>query len=288
MRELSWPWWYWVCAIISWRWMALLWWVNTAAHIFGFLTWSFGLKTNAFGSSVSSCFTTTSSRGRWYNGYWFSTACSWGSVKLDTPSSPGPNDVVLPNPSHMSSGISLDPPLPKTCYPTHVHSGTWRDGPALDCSHPCTKDCWVTGFLSCLLSIPEFSFSDSSTWSHPPPPGTMSAPQLALFILLFECDAPILQICWSFRMIGVHLVSSCQLVCLSSLHPILNWISPMILLCLLSLMCSHISSRLKCLKVILIIPPGCKLWIVLMLIYGGLLWLQCWRHWRSSYSLGSW
>ena len=76
-----------------------------------------------------------------------------------------PDDLLPPTHDHPDN----NPLLPASRYPRRVRSGTWKDGPALDRSHPLTKGRWITGFLSCLLTVPEFALSVSSTWSQPPP-----------------------------------------------------------------------------------------------------------------------
>eukprot|EP00804_Cyclotella_cryptica_P017792 CCRYP_001210-RA/>CCRYP_001210-RA protein AED:0.65 eAED:0.36 QI:0/-1/0/1/-1/1/1/0/317 len=64
------------------------------------------------------------------------------------------------------SDTSLPVPLPPSTqpfaesrYPRRVRSGDWKDGPALDRSHPFTKGRWVTGLLTCLLSVPDYALS---------------------------------------------------------------------------------------------------------------------------------
>eukprot|EP00804_Cyclotella_cryptica_P024840 CCRYP_001779-RA/>CCRYP_001779-RA protein AED:0.06 eAED:0.06 QI:0/0/0/1/0/0/3/0/1231 len=89
----------------------------------------------------------------------------------ETLPSPPPSSMLHPDdllpPTHDPPDIN--PSSPASRYPRRVRSGTWKDGPALDRSHPLTKGRWITGFLSCLLTIPEFALSASSTWGQPPP-----------------------------------------------------------------------------------------------------------------------
>jgi hypothetical protein len=96
-----------------------------------------------------------------------------------------PEGVVLPEPhqSSMDAGVDAAAVLSQTpsaaappgspssacCYPARHRSDTWRDGPAIDRSNPLTKGRWVTGFVSCRLSVPEYAFSAASVWSQPPP-----------------------------------------------------------------------------------------------------------------------
>eukprot|EP00804_Cyclotella_cryptica_P008396 CCRYP_003923-RA/>CCRYP_003923-RA protein AED:0.90 eAED:0.32 QI:0/-1/0/1/-1/1/1/0/205 len=90
-----------------------------------------------------------------------------GEIPPSLPPSPvlTPKDDLTP----IHAPADDNPSLSDSCYPRRICSGTWKDGPALDRSRPLNKGCWVTGFLSCLLTDPEFALSASSTWSQPPP-----------------------------------------------------------------------------------------------------------------------
>eukprot|EP00804_Cyclotella_cryptica_P007267 CCRYP_017868-RA/>CCRYP_017868-RA protein AED:0.22 eAED:0.06 QI:0/0/0/1/1/1/2/0/1188 len=81
--------------------------------------------------------------------------------------STAPEDTHQQNPSPTTSPPVS--PSPSSRYPSRVRSGTWKDGPARDRTHPATRGQWITGFLGCLLTVPEFAFSAAHTWSQPPP-----------------------------------------------------------------------------------------------------------------------
>ncbi len=78
----------------------------------------------------------------------------------------------VPDAGHdsMTVPLPLSPVSPvESHYPTDAQSGNGKDGPAFDRSHPFTKGRWVTGFLSCLLSVPNYAFLAAHTWRQPPP-----------------------------------------------------------------------------------------------------------------------
>ena len=121
-----------------------------------------------------------------------------GAPPFSSPPAPSaPEGVISPesSPPSISDTHHDTPPVPvplspvppvDSRYPTRVRSGNWKDGPALDRSHPLTKGRWVTGFLSCLLSVPDFAFSAALLGVSPLHPSEMSVPLMALSTLPFE------------------------------------------------------------------------------------------------------